>query len=193
MGNAIHGRDPVTGRAFKADGTVRKERRTLTPEEKIAQIREIEKRAFSTIGQKILSAAGKFSGFVTGLGIFRAWIREARSYGDAEKRAAKRAYYQRMIDTLDAKGEIANNFLPSAADAISTVDGLYSRIGEGYQALVKSGQATPENIEALISENIGDDVREIVESANDPDNDPFGDYRRDAEPNVTATEDSDTL
>jgi hypothetical protein len=179
------------GRALKKDGTERKARRTLSPEEKIAQLAEMEKKAFSGIGRKVLSGSEDLAGFNSGLDIFKGWVREARTVADAEKREARRTYLQSQIDALDSKGAIAEDFLPGASDAIDAVNGLYSRIGKGYQTLVKSGNATPENVSAMIRENISDDVRDIVESANDPENDPFRDSRKDSE--SESSEDDDTL
>jgi hypothetical protein len=178
------------GRALKKDGTERKARRTLSPEEKILQLAEMEKKAYSGIGRKVLDGADSLSGFNSGLAIFKGWVREAKSVADVDKREARRAYLQAQIDALDSKGAIAEDFLPGAADAIESVNGLYARIGKGYQALVNSGDATPENVAEMIRENISEDVRDIVESANDPDNDPFRDYRRGSESEDTDDDDS---
>jgi len=186
------GRGP-NGRALRKDGQERKARRTLSPEEKIAQLREMEARAYAGIGRKILESAENMAGFTSGLAIFKRWVRECKSVGDAEKREARRAYYQRQIEMLDAKGEAAENFLPDAEDAIAVINGLYSRIGENYQTLVKSGEATPDNIAAIIAGEIDADVRDIVESANDPQNDPLREFRRDSEDDSQNSEDDDTL
>jgi hypothetical protein len=186
------GRGP-NGRALKADGTERKARVTLTPEEKIAQIAELEKKAYAGIGRKILASAEGFDGFISGLGTFKRWVKECKSFSDEDKRAARRAYYQAQIDAIDAKGEIAEDWLPGAEEAMEVISSLYSSLGEGYQALVKDGQANPENIAAMIAANLGDPVKEIVESANDPDNDPYQDYRRGAADNEEGAEDNDSL
>lgn len=190
MSEPKFGRGP-NGRALKKDGTERKARRTLTPEEQIAQLAEMEKKTYSSIGKRVLAGCEDMSGFNSGLAIFKGWVREARAVADEDKREARRAYLQAQIDALDSKGEIAAEFLPGAADAIDAVNGLYSRIGKGYQSLVNSKDATPENVAAMIRENISDDVRDIVESANDPDSDPFGEYRRGAQ--SEDSDDDDTL
>jgi hypothetical protein len=179
------------GRALKKDGTERAARRTLSPEEKIAQLAEMEAKAYGGIGKKILSGSEDMSGFNSGLAIFKGWVREARAVADEDKREARRAYLQAQIDALDSKGAVAAEFLPGAGEAIEVVNGLYSRIGKGYQALVNSGEATPDNVAAMIREQISDDVLEIVESANDPDSDPFGEFRRGA--GEEDTEEDDTL
>ena len=189
---AIHGYGP-NGRALKKDGTERKARKTLSPAEKIAQIQEMERRAYGSIGRKILAAADTFRAFNSGLATFKKWVRDCRAYSDAEKREARRAYFQAQIDAIDAKGEIAENWLPGADSAIKVISDLHSSIGEGYQALVKDGNATPENIAAMISEHLSDEVRQIVESANDPDSDPYADYRRGSNSDENSDEDSDTL
>lgn len=189
---ARFGRGP-NGRALKADGTERKARATLSPEEKMAQIEQLERNMYAGIGRKILAAAPNMGAFVSGLGTFKRWVRECVSFSDAEKRTARRAYYQAQIDAIDAKGVIADTFLPDSAAAIETINGLYSAIGEGYQTLSKAKNITEETVGAMIADLISEDVREIVEDSNDPDNDPYADYRRGASDEDTTDEDSDTL
>ena len=192
MSNSRYGYGP-NGRALKKDGTERKARRTLTPEETIAQLAEAEARAYAGIGRKILTAADSLSGFNSGLAIFKRWVNECKSVASEDKREARRAYLQAQIDMLDSKGAVAESFLPGAQDAIEVINGLYSRIGREYQALVKSGDTSPASVAEMIRGEISDDVLEIVESANNPETDPLRDFRRDSGEEDTDGEDSDTL
>ena len=190
--DARYGYGP-NGRALKKDGTERKARRTLTAEETIAQLVEAEARAYSGIGRKILAGSDTLAGFNSGLSIFKGWVNEAKSVSDEDKRNSRRAYLEAQIAALDSKGEIAEEFLPGAAAAIDTINGLYSRIGREYQGLIRDGLNTPENVSDMISAQITPEVRAIVEDANSPDNDPFHDFRRGSNSEADDSADDDTL
>ena len=95
--DAIYGRGP-NGRAIRKDGTERKERRTLTTAERLAQIAQQTINARAAIGRAIFNALPGMTRFVSGIGTFRRWIRDARSYASADARKARREYFQRMLD-----------------------------------------------------------------------------------------------
>ena len=136
MSDAIYGRGP-NGRAIRKDGTERKERRTLTPAERLAQLSQATINARASIGRTVFATLPDMGKFVSGIGTFRRWIRDARSYATEDARNARRAYFQRQLDTIDAKGEAADTWLPGADKAISTISGLYQNIGEAFEVLPK--------------------------------------------------------
>lgn len=191
--DAIHGRGP-NGRALRKDGTERKERKTLTPAERMLQLEEQTKRARVSIGRAVFSNAPGLARFVSGIGTFRRWIRDARAYATEEARIARRAYFQRQLDLIDAKGEAAETWLPNAEKAIATISGLYQNIGEAIEAFLRKNGREPNAKEAedIVSSFLSADVRKVVEDANNPESDVFHGLRRD---DVTedATEDDDAL
>ena len=194
MSDAIYGRGP-NGRAIRKDGTERKERRTLTPAERLAQLSQATINARASIGRTVFATLPDMGKFVSGIGTFRRWIRDARSYATEDARNARRAYFQRQLDTIDAKGEAADTWLPGADKAISTISGLYQNIGEAFEAFILKNGREPNPAEGseIVNRYLSPDVRQVVEDANDPDNDPFHDFRRDADTEDTENTDADTL
>jgi len=194
MSDAIYGRGP-NGRAIRKDGTERKERRTLTPAERLAQLSQATINARASIGRTVFATLPDMGKFVSGIGTFRRWIRDARSYATEDARNARRAYFQRQLDTIDAKGEAADTWLPGADKAISTISGLYQNIGEAFEAFILKNGREPNPAEGseIVNRYLSPDVRQVVEDANDPDNDPFHDFRRDADTEDTEDTDADTL
>lgn len=183
------GRGP-NGRALKKDGTERKARRNLSPAEKARQIREMTQKANATIGKKVLADADGISEFSEGLAIFRKWVSDCKAVGTPEKRAAKRAYYEAQIAALEDKGAAAEAFLPKAEAAIEAIESLHTKIGEAYLSLMDEGNVTPEAVSEIIQSVISEDIKAVVESANDPENDPLRNFRRGSD---SESEDSDTL
>jgi hypothetical protein len=192
--DAIYGRGP-NGRAIRKDGGERKERRTLTPSERLAQLAQQTINARASIGRAIFGTLPGMSAFVSGIGTFRRWIRDARSYATEDARIARRAYFQRQLDTIDAKGDAAEGWLPGADKAVTTISGLYQNIGEAVEEFVRKNgrEPTAAEGETIVSRYLSEDVRKVVEDANDPDNDPFHDFRRDADTEDAEDTDADTL
>lgn len=190
--DAIYGRGP-NGRAIRKDGTERKERRTLSPQERLAQLAMQTVNARAAIGRAIFGNLPGMAKFSSGIGTFRRYIREAKSFATPENREARRAYFQRGLDTVNAKGEIAETWLPGADKAVATISGLYQNIGEAVEDFVRKNGREPNAAEGevIVSRYLSDDVRKVVEDANNPDNDPFHDFRRDAD--TEDSEDTDTL
>lgn len=174
---ARFGRDPETGRAFKADGTVRKARKTLTPQERMKALAEQQNATFRTIGRTVIKAAPSLAAFVAALGTFRKWVRDCKAYGSPEAMEARRAYHRAQLDAIEAKGEAAQDWLPDAQDVSDALADVGQSIG---RALAESGEElTTEVAEAIVAKHLPANVREMVEAAADPDNDPFAGLRRD--------------
>lgn len=194
MSNPVYGRG-ANGRALRKDGTERKERRTLTPAERIAALADAQKKVNASIGRSIFGSIPGMAKFVSGIGTFRRWIRDARSYATAEARAVRREYYQRMLDTIDAKGAAAEAWLPKAEKAVSLISGLYQNIGQEITAFMdKNGrEPTAEETEEFVTKYLSDDVRKIVEDSNNPENDVFHGFRRGDSDGAEDTEDDETL
>lgn len=193
MSNPIFGRGP-NGRALRKDGTERKERASLSMAERLAKHAQEMEAAKASIGRKIFSNVENLGQFVSGIGIFRKWIRDAKSYASEDARNARREYFQRQLDTIDAKGAAAEKWLPKATDAIETISGLYTKIGNDILSFTEKNGKEPssQEVEAIIRSHLSDDVRKIVEAANDPANDVFHGLRRDDLTDDSA-DDSDTL
>jgi hypothetical protein len=190
------GRDPVTGRAYKGDGTLRKERVTKSPEQQLAAIAEAERRAAGTMGRKVLAALAAFAPFIAAFGTFRKWVREAKAYGTVEGIAARRASLERQLANLTAKHEAAKRFLAEQGDAISKADGVFSRMGMAYISHGKAnGTPTADDVADMAADVIDEDAIGVVVSAADPANDPFAAFRRDAVADEAdeADEDGDNL
>lgn len=190
---ARYGRDPVTQRAYKADGTVRKERVTRTPEQALAAIGEMEARAHGKMGRQVLSAIASFAGFIASFATFRKWVREAKAYASPEAVAARRAALERQLANLDAKSAAARAFLADGADAIADANGAFSKVGAAYMAFGKANKRAPtaEETEELLAGLIDADTVSLVTGAADPSNDPFAAFRRDAPEATEDTEDED--
>jgi predicted nucleic acid-binding Zn-ribbon protein len=170
--SARYGYGP-NGRALKKDGTERKERTTKTIKEKMAEIKAQKARVYGQAGKAIVSETEGFEEFSEGLSRIKARISEARRYSTAEKRENIRARLQAEIDSLESKGEIAAEYLAQAEDTIDTLDNLYSEIGE---RVMDGGEDAADVMDELISE----EVSEIVEDANNPDSDPFANFKANA-------------
>ncbi len=193
MANAVYGRGP-NGRAIRKDGTERKERRTLTPDEKLAQIEENTNKAFATIGRSLFSNAKGLEKFVSGIDIFNKWHKDAKAYGTEEARNTRRAYFQRQLDTIDAKGEAAEAWLPEADKAAAAISGLYQNIGNDIRVFVAKNKRQPNSAETevIIRQYLTEDVVSVVENSNDPTNDVFHGFRK-GEDTETVVTPSDTL
>lgn len=192
--DAVYGRGP-NGRAIRKDGTERKERRVLTPAERIAQLAAAAISTHTSIGRATFGTLPGMSKFVSGIGTFKRWMRDARSYATEDARNARRAYFQRQLDTIDAKGDAAESWLPGADSAVATISGLYQNIGKDVEDFVRKNGREPNATEgeAIVSRYLSPEVRKVVEDANDPDNDPFHDFRRDADTEDAEDTDADTL
>lgn len=189
MTDTKYGRGP-NGRALKKDGTERKARSNFTAAEKARQIREMTLKANATIGKKVLASAEGISQFTDGLAIFRKWVSDCKAVGTPEKREARRAYLQAQIDALEEKGAVAEEFLPGAEAAIEAIESLHADIGSAYVELMDAGAVTEDSVSEILQNVISDEVKQIVESANDPENDPLRKFRRGSD---SESEDSDTL
>ena len=179
MNTPVNGRGP-NGRALKKDGTERKARRNLTAAEVIAQIEEKAKASKATIGRKVFSNVPNLEQFTNGVQNFRKWIRDAKAYETEDKRAERRAYFVRQLELIDEKGSRAEKWLPGASQAIAALSDLYANIGQAtIDFMTKNGREPNEDEQrAIVASLVSDDVRKIVEDANDPDNDVFAGLRR---------------
>lgn len=192
---AAFGRDPVTQRAFKRDGTVRAERRSFDADEQVARIEAERDKAMRTVGTKVLKACPSLSTFRATVGTFQKWVRNAAAYGTPEAVADRRAYFQRMLDTVDAKHAAAVRWLPSATKAKEAVAGLFSQVGAAFAAFRSQHKRAPnaQEQDVIVSGILTPEVRSIVESAADPAKDPFAAFHRDAPEADTGDDASDVL
>lgn len=189
------GRDPETGRAYTKSGKVRKARTAKDETAMLADLAERERKAQATIGRKVLAGYGRFSRFMDAFGKYRAWVREARQYATDEAIEAKRAALEQAIADLEAKQEAAQAFLAEQGDAIAQANTVFASVGAAYIDYAKSnGGRSPDEDEAvnLIADAIDADAIEAVESATDPEADPFLAFRRNA-PESEDEGDEDTL
>lgn len=194
MSDTMFGRGP-NGRALRKDGTERKERKNLSPLERIEAVKEIARKAYASIGRGIFGKMKGLQKFVSGIGTFRRWIREAQAFSTEEKRAERRAYHERQIALIDEKGRRAAAWLPGAEKAKNAISGLYASIGEAMENFVKeNGRApTDEEVSNIVGTFLSDDIRKIVEDANDPANDVFVGLRRGDDVEESNYDDNDTL
>jgi len=192
---ARYGRCDETGRAFKADGTVRKARMVQSPEQQLADLALAEQRAQAGMGRKVMQGMGRFARFLAAFGQFRSWVREAKAHGSDEATAKRRAALEQQLADLDAKQDAAVAFLDAQGDAIDEANGVFARVGAAYIAFSKANGRAPnaDEGEALVAEAIDAEAIEAVESAADPANDPFAAFRRNAEAEQASDEDDDTL
>lgn len=184
---ARFGRDPVTGRAFKSDGTVRKARASLTPTERLAALQQAQERAHASVGRSVAATIPAFAAVVTNAGTVRRYAREARAYATPEARAERAAYFQRMLEAVAAKGRAAQAWLTENADAAEAVADLYAALGEAVAQLGR----TPTEAEArrLLAEVVPADTLRLLQQASDPARDPFAAFRRDAADPDTGSDD----
>ena len=193
---ARYGRCSETNRAFKADGTVRKARVTKSPEEQMAHIDSLERKAHANMGRKVLAPVAALAGFLAAFGTFRRWVRECKAHGSDEATAKRRASLEAQLATLDAKQEASEAFLAEQGDAIEQANGVFSEVGAAYAAFFKENKRGPteDELSGIIAETIDADAIAAVQSASNPENDPHAEWRRDAtEEAAEADEDDDTL
>ena len=191
-----YGTDPVTGRALNKDGSVRKKRVKLTAAQKAAKARETVINAAKSLGRDAIKEVKSLALFVASIGTFRKWGKDAVSFSTPEKRAEKRAYYERMLDTIDAKGAAAEAWLPSADAALADLASFEANVGEAIMEHLEANDNVPptaEEAEAIVRSFLTDEVRELVEGAADPSNDPFAEFRRNAVADDDGDDDEDTL
>jgi hypothetical protein len=190
---ARFGRDPATNLAYKSDGTTRAARRTFTPAESLARLNESRGMVMANIGRGIVKGLPSLSAFRAVAGTFRKWVRDAKSYGTAEAIAERRRYYQAMLDSIDGKAKASSAWLPKASSAVEALSDLYQRVGEAFAEFSAKEKREPTDAEAerIVGRFLTADTRRIVESAADPANDPFAEFRRDAAEPESADEDED--
>ena len=189
------GRDPVSQRAYKRNGEVRKARTVKSVEEQMADLAQAEKRAHGTMGRKVLAANGAFAAFMGAFGKFQAWVREAKAYATPEKREERVEALQRQIDTIEAKGEAAVEFLTEQGEAIAQANGVFAKVGAAYLAFSKATGRAPDKDEgvAIVAEVVNPEAVEAVEAAANPEADPFLAFRRDTVEVEQPDDDDDTL
>ena len=187
------GRDPVTGLAYKKDGTLRAKRRTFSAVEQMERLAEAARRAMGGIGRSILKTLTGYAAFRATVGTFRKWVRDARAYSTPEACAERERYHLAMLASIKAKHAAAVAWLPKAEKAAAAIDALYSKVGEAFAAFRKANGRDPDAAEAerIVGGFLTPEVRATVEGASDPSNDPFGPFRRDAADPDTSTEDED--
>jgi hypothetical protein len=177
---ARFGRDPVTGRAYKADGTVRKARTTLDASERLAAVEASKARIFANIGASMAESVPALAGVVGMAEAVKRWARECRAYGTPEARATRRAYFLRMAEAVEAKGRAAEAYLEAAGPALATVEAVYAALG----AVAASGGSPADAVEA-VEAALPPKARTLLVRAGAPDADPFAGFRRaDAEPDA---------
>lgn len=180
---ARFGRDPVTGRAYRADGTVRKARTTLDASERLAEVEARKARIFEGIGASLAEAVPALAGIVAQAEAVKRWTREARAYATPEARAARRAYFERMAAAVDAKGRAAEAYLEGAVDAGEMVAALYAALGQ--VAASTAGTPTADACVEAVHAALPSKARAALARAGSPEADPFAAFRRaDAEPDA---------
>lgn len=179
---ARFGRDTATGLAFKADGTTRKARVTLTPAQRMAALAKMAASAMASIGRSVLKAVPRFSTLRDNVATFRKWVRDVKGYSTPEAVAERRGYYQRMLDAIDAKAKVAGPWLAKAGAAVAKVNDLHAAIGRKVTTFSEENgrDPTPEEVETMVADAIDPASLAIIEGAADPANDPFATFRRDA-------------
>lgn len=171
---ARFGRDPVTGRAYKADGTVRAARTTLTPAERLAAVADAQSRAYATLGRQVADQVPGLAGTVAAAATLTRWVRECRAYGTPEARAERVAYHKAMLAAVEGKGKAAEAFLAGHAEAAEAVADLYATIGR----MVSESGRTPSEAEVLAGLPKG--TLAALRDATRPEADPLAPWRRDA-------------
>ena len=180
---ARFGRDPVTGRAYRADGTVRKARSKVEVADRLAEVEARKARIFEGIGAALAEAVPALAGIVAQAEAVKRWTREARAYGTPEARAARRAYFERMAAAVEAKGRAAEAYLENAVDASELVATLYAALGQ--VAASTAGTPTPEACVEAVHAALPAKARAALARAGAPEADPFAAFRRgDAEPDA---------
>ncbi len=192
-----YGRDPVTGRAYKADATVRAERKTLSPDEKVAQIHQQAEKAMAGVGRSVMRVLPSCASLMGAVGIFQKHVKDARAYETSEKVTDRKAYFLRMAALADAKHAAAVAWLPKAAPAIEALATLNASIGTAFATFRKANGRAPSvaEQEVIVARILTPDVRATIEAQRDPANDPFGSFRKDADDHLPTTDgdDADTL
>ena len=192
MSKTINGRGP-NGRAVNKDGTERKARVTLSPFEKAAKARKQRENENRSLGKDILRIVPSLAGFRECIGKVRGYHRTAVEFGTPEKRAAKREWYESQIADIEGKGEVAETYLKQSGDTLASLDGIEARVGSDVMEFMNDNQRAPDETEMseIVSAHITAEDIAFVESASDPDKDPFADYRRGADSDDS--EDTETL
>jgi len=192
MSNPVNGRGP-NGRALNKDGTERAERTTLTPAQKAMKARQAVIDANKSIGRDILKADKASEPILATVGLVKKWNRECAEYATPEKRAAKAAYFQRQIDNIEGKGEASEAYLGTSD--LSALDTLETSVGEAAMVYMDDhGCEMPvDEAATLCASLISDEIRVTLEAAADPANDPFVDFRRNADSDDSENDNADTL
>ena len=173
---ARFGRDPVTGRAYKADGTVRKARVERTGAERLAALKGAEAAAVAQMGREVAEAVPALAPLAEAVATVRARVREARAYATPEARAERAAHYRAMLEAVEAKGRAAALYLGKVGDALAASEGLYAAIG----AAVTGGATDPAAVLAAADKALPSKARKALMDAAAPNADPFAAFRRDA-------------
>lgn len=193
---AAFGKDPVTGRAFKRNGEVRKARTVKTANETLQALLIDEQRAAATMGRKILASMAGFAAFLGAFGKFRAWVREAKAHSTEDGIAKRRAYLEQQLSDLDAKREAAVAFLSEQGTAIEQANGVFAKVGEACIAFTKANKRPPtkDETESLVASMVDSEAVTAVERSTNPTADPFLAFRRDSgEADSEPSDDDDTL
>jgi len=175
------GRDPDTGLAYTKSGKPRKKRTVKDETAMLADLAERERKQASTIGRKVLSNQGRFTAFMDSFGKYRAWVREARQYATDEAIAAKREALEQAIADLESRQGAAQDFLADQGEAIAQANEVFAAVGRAYIKYAKAnGGKAPDEDEAtaILAECIDEATIAAVESATDPESDPFLAFRR---------------
>jgi hypothetical protein len=192
---ATWGRDPDSGRAYTKAGTVRKARTAKDETAMLADLAERERKAQATIGRKVLTGHARFVSFMAAFAMFRAWVREARQYATDEAIEAKRVALEQAILDLNARQTAAQTFLAAQGDAIAQANGVFSSVGSAFIQHTKDAGSPPneEQASAIIGKAINAKAIKAVESAANPDADPFKTFRRNQVESEESDDDGDTL
>jgi len=192
MSQSTNTRGP-NGRALNKDGTERKARTTLSPAEKAAKARKAVRDAAKSMGADAIKHVDSLATFRGGIATVRGYLRTAAEYSTPEKCAAKRAYFERMADMVDAKGEAARSYLDGAKDTVKSLETFEAAVGNDIMEYIDENEYEPDasESEAIVREHLSADVVSFVEGAADPELDPFLNFRRAKD--TDDGEDSDTL
>jgi hypothetical protein len=183
---ARYGRDVATGRAFKADGTVRAERKVLSPLEALQKAQQDAQAARASVGRKVLAEVPGAEAVVAKVATLRRYVRECKAYATPEAREAKAAYYQRMADAIENKGVAAAAYLPKVAGAMEAVGDLHAKVGNAIESAMAKGGNVEKAVQDVLGTVLTPEVRAILDAASDPDADPFAAFRVGAPENEDA-------
>lgn len=175
-----YGRCPRTDRAYKRDGTLRKERVTRSPLERLAALAEQERAMHRTEGRKALRSVPALRTLALALAAFARRFREARAYATPEAVERRRAYYAAMLAACDGKAEAAGRWLPKATQVREEVGGLYADLGRALTAhLTSQGrEPTPEEVASMVARAVPQESQDFLLNAAGEAGDPFAPWRR---------------